>query len=79
MQNFKNNACLRCCWWCKIGVKMVHLPQQQGPLLEISYIPLFSVMTLQISILEDMKQLCRSHLSSTGIPTPKLIIKPDLF
>ena len=51
--------------------------QQQGPLLEISYIPLLSVMTTlhyhrlyQISSLEanlsleDMKQLCvdRSHI-----------------
>ena len=53
--------------------KMAHCPnqQQQGLLLEISYIPLLSVMTLhyhrlyQISSLEanlslqDMKQLCR--------------------
>ena len=74
--------------------KMAHfLNQQQGPLLEISYIALLSVMTTlhdhrlyQISSLEanlsleDMKQLCedRSHLH-TGIFTPKLIIKPDLF
>ena len=68
--------------------------QQQVPLLEISYIPLLSVMTTlhyhrlyQISSLEanlsleDMKQLCvdRSHLHTGNITTPKLIIKPDLF
>ena len=30
--------------------------------------------------LEDMKQLIdRSHLHTGNIPTPKLIIKPDLF
>ena len=60
--------------------KMAHLPnQQQGPLLEISYIPLLSVKTTlhyhrlyQISSLEtnlsleDMKQLCvdRSHITN---------------
>ena len=35
------------------------------------------------SSLEHMKQLCecldRSHLNTGNIPTPKLIIKPDLF
>ena len=58
--------------------------------LEISYIPLLSVMTLhyhrlyQISSLEanlslqDMKQLS-IEANFTGIPTTKLIIKPDLF
>ena len=62
------------------------------PLLEISYIPLLSVMTLhyhtlyQISCLaanlslEDLKQLCRQKPpSQVYLPTPKLIIKPDLF
>ena len=58
--------------------KMVHCPnqQQQGLLLEISYIPLLSVMTLhyhrlyQISSLEanlslqDMKQLCQQKPTS---------------
>ena len=47
--------------------KMAHCPnqQQQGLLLEISYIPLLSVMTLHYHSLEatlslqDMKQLCR--------------------
>ena len=73
MQNFKKNtyACLRSCCWCKIAVKWPICPnQQQGLLLEISYIPLLSVMTTlhyhrlyQISSLEanfsleDMKQL----------------------
>ena len=72
----------------------MHASQQQGPLLEISYILLLSVMSTlhyhrlyQISILEanlsleDMKQLLdTSYLHTTGnIPTPKLIIKPDLF
>ena len=56
----------------KLGVKWPICPnQQQGPLLEISYIPLLSVMTTlhhhrlyEISRLEanlsseDMKQLC---------------------
>ena len=74
--------------------KMAHLSQpQQGPFLEISYIPLLSVMSTlhyhklyQISSLEanlrleDMKQLLgRSHLHIDNIPTPKLIIKPDLY
>ena len=69
---FQKNTFLRSCQWCKIGVKWPICPsQQQGPLLEISYIPLFSVMTLhyhklyQISSLEanfsseKIKQLCR--------------------
>ena len=63
-----------------------------GSLLEISYIPLLSVMTLhyhrlyQISSLEanlsleDLKQLCRQNPpSQVYLPTPKLIIRPDLF
>ena len=99
MQSFKKKyACLRSCCWCKIEVKWCICPnQQQGPLLEISHISLFSVMTTlhyhrlyQISSsleanssLENMKQLCecldRSHLNTGNIPTPKLIIKPDLF
>ena len=96
MENFKKNyACLRSCYWCKIGVKWPICPnQQQEPLMEISYIPLLSVMATlhyhrlyQISSLEanlsleDMKQLCvdRSHLHTGNIPTPKLLIKPDLF
>ena len=57
-----------------------------GSLLKISYIPLLSVIALhyhrlyQISSLEanlslqDPKQFCRQKL-----PTPKLIIKADLF
>ena len=68
------HACMhaRSCWWCKIGVKWPICPnqQQQGHLLEISYIPLLFIMTphyhrlYQISCLaanlslEDMKQLC---------------------
>ena len=56
-----------------------------GPLLEISYIPLLSVMTLhyhrlyQISsleanlCLEDLKKLCRQKPpSQVYLPTPKL-------
>ena len=31
--------------------KVVHLPQQQGPLFEISYIVLFSVMALKFQVL----------------------------
>ena len=93
MQNFnKKNACLRSCCWGKIGVKWSICPnQQQGSLLEISYIPLSSVMTLhyhrlyQISSveanlsLENMKQLCYVETTFAGILSPKLIIKPDLF
>ena len=59
-----------------------------GPLLEISYIPLLSVMTLsylhyrvyKISSLEanlsseDLKQLCRQTRSKTN-----RVIKPELF
>ena len=95
MQIFKKKyTCLQSCCWCKIGVKWPICPnQQQGTLLQISYIPQFSVMSAlhyhrlyQISSLEanlsleDMKQLIdRSHLHTGNIPTPKLIIKPDLF
>ena len=63
-----------------------------GSLLKISYIPLLSVMALhyhrlyQISSLEanlsleDPKQLCREKPPpQVYLPTPKLIIKPDLF
>ena len=80
MQNSKKKyACLRSCCWCKIEVKLPICPsQQQESLLEISYIPLLSVMSTlhyhrlyQISSLEanlsleDMKQLLdRSHLHS---------------
>ena len=65
-------ACLQSCCWGKLGIKGPTCPkQQQGPLLEISYIPLLSVMRLhyhrlyQIKSLEpnlsleDMRQLCR--------------------
>ena len=48
MQNFKKNACLQSCWWCKFGVKWPICPnQQQRPLLEISCIPLLPIMTLR--------------------------------
>ena len=67
MQNFKKNMHA-----CKAAAWPICPNQQQGPLLEISYISLFSVMTTlhyhrlyQISSsleanssLEDMKQLC---------------------
>ena len=59
-------------------------------LLQISYIPLLSVLTLhyhrlyQISSVtanlsfEDLKQLCRQKSpSQVYLPTPKQIIKPD--
>ena len=64
----------------------------RGPLLEISYVPLLPVMTphyrrlYKVSSLEanlslkDLKQLCRQQPpSQVYLPTPKLIIKPDLF
>ena len=68
----------------KLG-KIAHClnQQQQGLLLEISYIPLLSVMTIhynrlyQISglegnlSLEDMKQLCRQKPTSQVHPPPK--------
>ena len=82
MQNFKKKIC-----WCKIGVKWSICPnQQQGPPLEISYIPLLSVMTtlhyhrlylissLEANLsLEDMKQLYvdRSHIHPGIPPTPQ--------
>ena len=50
MQNFKKiRACEAAGWWCKIGVKWTIClnQQQQGPLLEISYIPLLSVTTFK--------------------------------
>ena len=73
MQDFQKNVFLRSYLLVQNWGKMAHCPnqQQQGLLLEISYIPLLSVMTLhyhrlyQISSLEanlslqDMKQLCR--------------------
>ena len=43
---------------------------------------LYQISSLEANLsLEDMKQLCvdRSHLHIGNIPTPKLIIKPDLF
>ena len=58
MQNFKKKyACLRSCCWCK----------KQGPLLEISYIPLLSVMTTlqyhRISSLSSISSLEVNNLS----------------
>ena len=49
----------------------------------LHYHRLYQISNLEANLcLEDMKQLCRQnacrHLH-TGIPTPKLIIKPDLF
>ena len=55
-----------------------------GPLLEISYIPILSEMTLhyhgvyQISSLEANLSL-EDLKGSAGRPSPKLMIKPDLF
>ena len=42
---------------------------------------LYQISSLEANLsLEDMKQLLdRSHLHAGNIPTPKLIIKPDLF
>ena len=73
MKNFKKK--MQSCCWCKIGVKWpICSNQHHVYLLEISYIPLLSVMALhyrlyQISSLEvnlsleDMKQLSdRNHL-----------------
>ena len=37
--------------------KMAHLPQQQGPFLEISYILLFSIMTLHYRRLYQISSL----------------------
>ena len=89
MQNFIKNmhACEAAASACKIGVKWPICPsQQQEPLLEVSNVPLLSVMTTlhdqrlyQISSLEanlsleDMKQLFvdRSHLH-TGIHLPMI-------
>ena len=42
----------------------------------------YQISSLEANLsLEDMKQLCvdRSHLHTGNIPTPKLIIKSDLF
>ena len=47
----------------------------------LHYHRLYQISSLEANLsLEDMKRLYvdRSHLH-TGIPTPKLIIKPDLF
>ena len=87
MQNFKKYACLRSCCWCKIGAKWpICLNQQQGALLETSYIPLLSVTTtlhyrrlyqilsLEANLsLEDMKQLCvdSCHIHTGIPPTPQ--------
>ena len=60
MQNFKKKyTCLRSYCWCKIRVKWPICPnQQQGPLLEISYIPLLPVMsTLHYHILYQISSL----------------------
>ena len=53
---FQKNACLRGCWWCKIEVQWP-ICQQQGPLLEILYIPLLSVMTLHYHRLYQISSL----------------------
>ena len=48
----------------------------------LHYHRLYQISSLEANLsLEDMKQLLdRSHLHTAGnIPTPKLIIKPDLF
>ena len=64
---FQKNACLRNCRWCKIGVKWPICPnQQQGPLLEISYIPLLSVMTLHYHRLYQISSL-EANLSSENM------------
>ena len=45
------------------------------------YHRLYQISSLEANLsLEDMEQLLdRSHLHTGNIPTPKLIIKPDLF
>ena len=47
----------------------------------LHYHRLYQISSLEANLsLEDMKQLLdRSHLYTGNIPTPKLIIKPDLF
>ena len=83
---FQKNACLRSCWWCKIGVKWSICPNQQhGPLLETSYyIPLLSILTLHWSWLKfrryetALPSVDRNQLHR-GIHTPKLITKLDFF
>ena len=51
-------------WWCKIGIKWPICPnQQEGPLLEISYIPLLYVMTLHYHRIYQVSSL-EANLSS---------------
>ena len=47
----------------------------------LHYHRLYQMSSLEANLsLEDMKQLLdKSHLHTGNIPTPKLIIKPDLF
>ena len=83
------------CCWCKIlnWGKTTHLPQNRHrDLLEISYILPLSVVSMtfhyhrpyQISSLEAevfrwYKTVLYVARSYTNLPTPKLIIKSDLF
>ena len=58
------DACEAAGWWCKIGVKWLICPnQQQGPVFEISYITLLSVMTLHYHRLYEISSL-EANLSS---------------
>ena len=47
----------------------------------LHYHRLYQISGLEVNLsLEDTKQrLDRSHLHTGNVPTPKLIIKPDLF
>ena len=81
----KKYACLQCCCGFKTGVKWLICPQQKGPIWEILYVPILSVMTIhyqrlyQVSILEaEVKRHC-IHPYTYRNPTSKLIMKPDLF
>ena len=59
MQHFKKvRACEAAGWWYKIGLKWPICPnQQQGPILEISCIPLISVMTPHYNRLYQISSL----------------------
>ena len=64
MQKFQKNACMWSCWCCKIGVKSPICPNQQpGPLLEILYISLLSVVTLYYYRLYQISSL-KANFSS---------------
>ena len=76
----KKNVYLQswCCWWTSFGNSYI------DPLLSVmtlQYHRLYQISSFEANLsVEDLKQLCRHKTpSQVYLPTPKLVIKPDLF